>query len=303
MLYSVSRYFVKLMIGQDLEKQKNRVERRHEILLRCAENIAVKKVLLMDAVQEKDRVISEVKLLNLTWEVLDVRLHLVFYAFKEFPIISLNNFVTLKALRVFHVMESKRLNHIKQCLQIFCDLEHELIVKRQQLLLKLKFSVTAMNSEYDLNLFINQNKAGETHHKYSKALALLDVDYESRHSDIHRDQDHYSPIIDDSTFSRQCGNLKNLHSTDLEVPQLSDIDIDQRNGRIDYNAANIVCNTMNEDGNCYPNHENIIDNRDQIDFQGSDQCDLRTILSATTQLFQGRRYFLFAPLNHEYPRF
>jgi hypothetical protein len=54
------------MIGQDLEKQKNRVERRHEILLRCSENIAVKKALLMDAIQEKDRVISEVILSNLT---------------------------------------------------------------------------------------------------------------------------------------------------------------------------------------------------------------------------------------------
>jgi hypothetical protein len=198
-------------------------------------------------------------------------------------------------------MESKRLNHIKHCLQIFCDLEHELIVKKQQLLVKLEFSVTAINSDYDLNLFINQNKACETHHKYSKALALLDVDYQTRHSDIHRDQDHYSPVIDDSTFSKQCGNLKNLHSTDLEVPQLSEIDIDQRNGRMDYNAANIVCNTMNEHID-YPNDENIMDNRDQIEFQGSDQCDLRTILSATTQIFQGKRYFLFPPPNHEYPR-
>jgi hypothetical protein len=204
----------------------------------------------------------------------------------------------LKALRVFHVMESKRLNHIKQCLQIFCDLEHELIVKKQQLLLKLQFSVTAINSDYDLNLFINQNKACETHHKYSKALALLDVDYETRYSDIHRDQDHYSPIIDDSTFSKQCGNLKNLHSSDLEVPQLSDIDIDQRN-EIDYNAADIICNTVNEHVDGYLNDENIMDNSDEIEFQGSDQCDIRTILSATSQIFQGRRYFLFSPPNHE----
>jgi hypothetical protein len=48
------------LIGQDLEKQKNRVERRHEILLRCSENIAVKKTFLTDAIHAKDQIISEV---------------------------------------------------------------------------------------------------------------------------------------------------------------------------------------------------------------------------------------------------
>lgn len=48
------------MIEQDLEKQKNRVERRHEILVHWSENISVKKSLLMEAIHERDRVISEV---------------------------------------------------------------------------------------------------------------------------------------------------------------------------------------------------------------------------------------------------
>jgi hypothetical protein len=180
---------------------------------------------------------------------------------------------------VFHVMESKRLDHIKQCLQIFCDLEHELILKKQQLLHKLESSMTTINSDYDLNLFINQNKACETHHKYSKALALLDVDYETRRSDINEDQDHYSPIINDFTYSNKCGNLENLHSTDLEVPHS--------------NSADIICNSMNEHINPYPHDDSITDNYYKIGFQDMDQCDLRTILSATSQMFQGKRYSLF----------
>lgn len=221
------------------------------------------------------------------------------------------------------VIESQRLEQIRQCLQTFCGLENELILKKQVLLLQLESSITAINSNFDLNLFINQNKACEVHHKYSKALGLLDADYKTRHSDIYEDQKDYPQAnFHNSKSTNTCNNLKNLNSNDFEyLPPPSEKQVDQGctynstlNDResddlvsrqsddidtsimkdMNCNTNDINCNRMKENSDHYYFNQSVIDNHDHNRLQDSDRCNLRRISSASDrdhsfQILQDKR--------------
>ena len=69
---------------------------------------------------------------------------------------------------------------MKKSLETFCELENNTLLKRQKLLLDLSNAVQSIDVISDMNIFIESEKSVEFTHKFSRALSLLDSDYQSR---------------------------------------------------------------------------------------------------------------------------
>ncbi len=65
-------------------------------------------------------------------------------------------------------------------LQQYCRLERQLLENKLKLLTDLEAAVGEINIEADIQGFIRMEKASEFTHKYSKAMDLMDWDFDRR---------------------------------------------------------------------------------------------------------------------------
>jgi len=123
-----------------------KVERREKRLQDCIIDIATKKRLLIEQIEQTDNTVQS-------------------------------------AINAFQAAEVDRQKGLKTTLKEFCAIERSAINQRLEFLNTLESCIDVMDVEEDINLFIKQEKKSEHTHKYSKALSLLDWDYDRRHND------------------------------------------------------------------------------------------------------------------------
>ena len=99
---------------------------------------------------------------------------------------------------------------MKKSLETFCELENSTLLKRQKLLLDLSNAVQNIDVISDINIFIEKEKSLEFTHKISRALSLLDSDYQSRY------QNNIS-TLNNTEFN--CNNFQTELKVDLNTPQ------------------------------------------------------------------------------------
>lgn len=128
----------------DRDKQQKRVSRRYNSLLACTTEIVTKKRILRDRLIARDIAIAEASV-------------------------------------VFEDLEHQRLRKSREALLHFCNLEEDLLVSRLRMLRDFKESVNSIDIKMDVQEFIQQFKRSEITHKYSKALDLLDWNYNRKY--------------------------------------------------------------------------------------------------------------------------
>ena len=191
-----------------------KVQRREKRLQDCLIDIAIKKRLLAERIDETDNAVQS-------------------------------------AINAFQASEVDRQKGLKTTLKEFCSIERYAITKRLEFLDTLEGCIDAIDVDDDVNLFIKQEKRSEYTHKYSKVLSLLDWDYKRRHNDcnstwvvvdgekgIDDEEDRYDEELE---LGRKAMDSTNLDSDDIELDniKLTDNSTEDGNDNDNDNDTNI----------------------------------------------------------------
>ena len=129
---------------QDREKQAKKLNKLQSELIHYEKDIQMKKLSLLEKIHHRDELYQ-------------------------------------KAKEVFALQEKVRLQKMQKSLQRFCALERSYLESRMKLIIALEEgAVKSLNSDDDIKLYVKQEKRPDVSHQSSKALALLDWDYNRR---------------------------------------------------------------------------------------------------------------------------